>query len=97
MVSSSLLLCSVVLAGPDVTANQKLISFEVCADLSMTISATQQTLVNAKSARVVSLESAGTVHEVRFTSPSSLSGLTGRNDRSKRNDTMMMLSLVCPV
>jgi NTE family protein len=28
---------------------------------------------------------------------SSLSGLAGRNDRSKRNDTMMMLSLVCPV
>ena len=32
-----------------------------------------------------------------LTHPSSLSGLAGRNDLSKRNDTMMMLSLVCPV
>ncbi len=28
---------------------------------------------------------------------SSLSDLAARNDRSNRNDTMMMLSLVCPV
>ncbi len=34
---------------------------------------------------------------IRIISASSLSDLAARNDRSNRNDTMMMLSLVCPV
>ena len=38
-----------------------MIIFEICADASMTISATRQTLVNAKTAGVVSLGAVGTL------------------------------------
>jgi hypothetical protein len=50
-----------VLVTKRVAADWKFINFGVCADVSMTISVTRQTLVNAQLARVFSLGSAGTL------------------------------------
>ena len=59
-----------------VAADWKFINFGVCADVSMTISVTRQTLVNAQLARVFSLGSAGTLLTARVPPMASSSHLT---------------------